>query len=131
MTARFWNFSLLVVIVRTPAVGFGQSGRTADHNLNGWFMYFGDHPVRGRLGVHLEGRWRRHNLITRGQQLMLRPAIDYEITAGYAFIATRRYGGLPEAFPFSIYTPRRLMKLGKFRFPWAMATTSTNQFIAR
>ena len=51
--------------------------------------------------------------------------------AGYAFIATHRYGGLPEAFPFSIYTPRRLMKLGKFRFPWAMATTSTNQFIAR
>ena len=53
------------------------------------------------MGIHLDGQWRRHNQITRGQQLLLPPAIDYEITAGYAFIATYRYGGLPVAFPFA------------------------------
>ncbi len=107
MTARFWNGLLLALIVCTQGVGYGQAGRTADHNLNGWFMYFGDHPVKGKLGVHLVGQWRRHNLITRGQQLLLRPAINYEInpnlslSAGYAFIATHRYGSLPAAFPFA------------------------------
>ena len=97
---------LVSIIAFAPGIALGQNGKTVDHNLNGWFMYFGDHPVKGKLGVHLEGQWRRHNLITRGQQLLLRPAINYEInpnlslSVGYAFVATHRYGSLPVAFPF-------------------------------
>lgn len=80
----------------------------ADHNANGWFMYFGDHPLgKNKWGVHLEGQWRRHGVITKWQQLLLRPAVNYQVsprvmlTGGYAFIDTFRYGGFPvrERFP--------------------------------
>jgi hypothetical protein len=78
-----------------------------DANFHGWFMYFGDHPVRSsRWGVHLEGQWRRHDVAARWQQLLLRPGVNYTLnpnvmlTAGYGFIATHRYGEFPVAAPF-------------------------------
>jgi hypothetical protein len=87
----------------------GQSPeRVLTPNYNGWYMYFGDHPVRdGPWGVHLEGQWRRHDAITKGQQLLLRPGVNYEVSenlllsAGYAFVDTFRYGEFPvsERFP--------------------------------
>lgn len=71
-------------------------------------MYFGDHPLeaKSRWGLHLEGQWRRHDVIPRWQQLLLRPGVNYEVnkslmlTAGYAFVSTHRYGGYPVAVPF-------------------------------
>ena len=107
MTYPSWTRMLLASIAFAPGVALCQNWKARDHNLNGWFMYFGDHQIKGKLGVHLEGQWRRHNLLTRGQQLLLRPAINYEInpnlslSAGYAFVATHRYGSLPVDFPFA------------------------------
>lgn len=76
--------------------------RLQTHNANGWFMYFGDHPVRDtKWGVHLEGQWRRHDVAANWQQLLFRPAVNYQIhpnvslTAGYAFVDTHRYGAYP------------------------------------
>lgn len=80
--------------------------RITDTNANGWFMYFGDHPVKGRWGVHLEGQYRRYNVITRWQQLLLRPAVNYQLhksvmlTGGYAFVKTHGYGDFPVQAPF-------------------------------
>lgn len=80
----------------------------SDHNANGWFMYFGDHPLgKSKWGLHLEGQWRRHDVVVNWQQFLLRPAVNYQVTknlmltGGYAFIETYRYGDYParERFP--------------------------------
>ena len=77
-----------------------------DSNANGWFMYLGDHRVRGKWGLHLEGQWRRHDVITNWQQLLLRPAVNYQLnpnwmlTAGYAYVKTHPYGAHPINHPF-------------------------------
>jgi len=75
--------------------------RVSDSNINGWYMYFGDHPVRQKWGVHLEGQWRRNDVIDRRQQLLLRPAINLELnpsvtlTGGYAYVKSYPYGDFP------------------------------------
>ena len=73
-----------------------------DSNHNAWFMYFGDHPIlKSRWGVHLEGQWRRAHLGARWQQLLLRPAVNFQLnkkvllTGGYAFVETHPYGDFP------------------------------------
>ncbi len=85
-----------------------ESGqRVSDSNLNGWFMYFGDHPISPKWGVHLEGQWRRNDVINRWQQLLLRPAINLEVnpnlvlTGGYAYVKSYPYGDFParDSFP--------------------------------
>lgn len=74
----------------------------SDHNANGWFMYFGDHPIaKTRWGVHLEGQWRRNDVALQWQQLLLRPAVNFQVnkkvslTAGYGYIRTHGYGDFP------------------------------------
>jgi hypothetical protein len=38
--------------------------RVGDHNLNGWYMYFGDHPIKGGpWEAHLEWQFHRHDAI--------------------------------------------------------------------
>ena len=73
-----------------------------DNNANAWWMYFGDHPVaKTKWGIHLEGQWRRANLGGTWQQLLLRPAINYQLTknvslsGGYGFVYSHPYGDFP------------------------------------
>ena len=69
-------------------------------------MYFGDHQVKGPWGVHVEGQWRRHDGVSKPQQLLLRPGVNLDVTRhlmvtlGYAFVDTHRYGEFPVAFRF-------------------------------
>jgi len=81
--------------------------RIHSDNFHGWWNYFGDHPIgSSRWGAHLEGQWRRHDVATQWQQLLIRPAVNYSIhpnitlTAGYGYIATSRYGDFPVGVPF-------------------------------
>lgn len=76
--------------------------RKVDNNAHGWYNYFGDHPFgSSKWGAHLEGQYRRHDVITSWQQLLLRPGINYEVnsllmlTAGYGFIRSYPYGDYP------------------------------------
>ena len=77
-------------------------------NEHGWYNYFGDHPLKtgSRWGIHLEGQWRRHDVIARWQQLLIRPGVNYEanknlmLTAGYGYVTTHRYGEFPISVPF-------------------------------
>ena len=84
-----------------------SSGRIHTNNANGWWNYFGDHPIgNSKWGLHLEGQWRRNNIATNWQQLLIRPAVNYSLhpnitfTAGYGYIATSRYGDFPVGVPF-------------------------------
>lgn len=83
-----------------------NSQRLSTVNANGWYNFFGDHPVSKRWGVHLEGQWRRHDVISKWQQLLLRPGINFSLnknlmlTAGYAFVDTYPYGEFPVRYRF-------------------------------
>lgn len=99
---------LLCTLAIFPAV-YGQSTaeRVQTNNLHGWWNYFGDHPIGdSKWGLHLEGQWRRHDVATQWQQLLLRPGVNYAIhpnillTVGYGYIATSRYGDFPVGVPF-------------------------------
>ena len=89
-----------------PAMAQPSARRLHDHNLHTWMVYAGDHSLAGRWGLHLEGQWRRHDGGVRPQQILLRPAINYQLSrdialsAGYAYVTTHRYGEYPVQTPF-------------------------------
>jgi Protein of unknown function (DUF2490) len=100
LLARCLGLGFLIVLIAQPA--FSQnSQRLSTVNTHGWYNYFGDHPVSESWGAHLEAQWRRHDVITQWQQLLLRPAINFSanknvvFTAGYAFVDTFAYGDFP------------------------------------
>lgn len=78
-----------------------RSQTITDVNTHAWFMYFGDHPVSDRWGVHLEAQARRSDVVNRWQQLLLRPGVNWQLrsnimlTAGYAYVRTHPYGDFP------------------------------------
>ena len=100
---RLFAISLLFLLSLST---LAAQQRVVDHNAHGWYMYFGDHPVSEKWGVHLEGQYRRHDVIRGWQQLLLRPGVNYTVsesvmlTAGYAFVNTHRYGDFPAAARF-------------------------------
>ncbi|MCX6613206.1 MAG: DUF2490 domain-containing protein [Acidobacteria bacterium] len=96
---------LITLLAALPLVA---EPKIADNNAHGWYMYFGDHQIKQtKWGLHLEGQWRRENVVTQWQQLLLRPAVNYQLnphimlTSGYGFVQTHRYGDYPakSAFP--------------------------------
>ena len=84
-----------------------QAQHLYTNNLNGWYMYFGDHKFSKRFGLHLEAQLRRANFITEPQQLLLRTGINYHFnpqvfaTVGYCFVETYPYGAfaVKRSFP--------------------------------
>ncbi|RYD71567.1 MAG: DUF2490 domain-containing protein [Sphingobacteriales bacterium] len=84
-----------------------QNARIKDQNTNAWFMYFGDHNLTQKWGIHTEAQIRRAEIVETWQQLLLRGGINYNFsknlmgTLGYAFVQTHPYGDFPvsEAFP--------------------------------
>jgi hypothetical protein len=93
-------FSLLTVALPSQATA------QTDSNFHGWLMYFGDHPVSDRWGIHLEAQFRRTNGGLAPQQLLLRPAVNFTVnphlilTGGYGYVRTSRYGDFPAAAAF-------------------------------
>ena len=84
-------------------------------------MYFGDHPIKGKWGVHLEAQLRRSQGFVRPQQSLIRPAVNYDInkstqaTFGYAYVKTYPYGDFPVRQAF--YEHRIYQQL-VYRRPW-------------
>ncbi|MFL6448025.1 MAG: DUF2490 domain-containing protein [Bryobacteraceae bacterium] len=94
-----------------------------DSNVHGWLMYFGDHPVSDRWGVHLEAQFRRTNGGLAPQQLLLRPAVNYTInshlmlTGGYGYVRTSRYGDFP---PAAAFPEHRLFEQALIKHKWGV-----------
>lgn len=105
--------------------------RVTDNNAHGWYNYFGDHPVRegSKWGVHLEGQFRRHDVATAWQQLLLRPGVNYTVnehlmlTGGYCFAETWPYGDYP--FTRGRFPEHRLWQQAQLRFPTKRVTFVT------
>jgi len=101
--------SILVVLLLLSPFSVTAQERISDHNFNGWFTYFGDHPVAGsKWGIHLEGQLRRNDFVTKWQQLLLRPGVNYQVskavtlTAGYAFVRSNTYSEFAAPAPVSM-----------------------------
>lgn len=81
--------------------------RNMKSNNNGWLMYFGDHKISEKIGVHLEVQFRRNEIVLKPQQLLLRGGLNFHFTSnafatvGYCFVNTSQYGVFPVkcAFP--------------------------------
>jgi hypothetical protein len=72
--------------------------RVYTDNMNAWLVYTGSHKLSDKWGLHLEIQIRRNDLLAKGQQLLLRPGINYYFngqataTVGYGFVETYPYG---------------------------------------
>jgi len=96
-----------IVFLLLPSLLVQGQTRTHTDNTNAWLMYFGNHKVSSKVGLHAEVQWRRTELFSEKQQLLLRTGLDFyanpslRFTIGYAFIETYPYGefGVQNAFP--------------------------------
>ncbi len=76
--------------------------QTVDHT-NSWWMYFGNHRLTDKLGLHTEYQFRRSEFASQWQQSLLRLGVDFYLpknallTLGYGWIVTFPYGEQPIA----------------------------------
>lgn len=129
----------LILAAALVAAAAPTGAQILDHNLNGWGMYFGDHPIReSRWGVHLEGQWRRHDGFQRWQQLLLRPGVNFEVnrhlllTGGYAFIQSYRYGEFPavaRTTPEHRIWEQALLRYNTGKLSWSTRLRFENRFL--
>lgn len=101
------SLAIVLISIFIHGVSHAQATRAETNNSNAWFMYFGNHKLSQRIGIHAEAQLRRYELGAEKQQLLLRTGIDYytkgnnRLTFGYAFIETYPYGAfaVANAFP--------------------------------
>lgn len=92
------KFTIASLILFSCISSAAQVTRMHTTNNNAWFMYFGDHKLSKKWGIHLEAQLRRNDWIKNPQQLLLRTGINYHFnnnafaTAGYCFVETYPYG---------------------------------------
>ena len=105
---------LFIAFIFLSVLGWAQSSIPYHHvepQTNAWLMYFGDHPVYKKWGVHLEGQLRRADGFQSPQQLLLRTGINYQllpqsfVTLGYCWVNTYPYGAFPSK---SIFPENRI-----------------------
>ena len=98
--------SLIAYLLLQSFLIQGQT-RTHTDNTNAWLMYFGNHKFSSHVGLHAEVQWRRSDVFSENQQLLLRTGLDFYLktdlrfTMGYGFIETYPYGefAVQQAFP--------------------------------
>jgi hypothetical protein len=105
----FTRFEGLLVVFLIAPFHLAAQERITDQNFHGWFSYFGDHAIAGsKWGAHLEAQFRRHDVVTRWQQLLLRPGVNFQatpalmLTAGYAFVRSNAYSEYAAPAPVSL-----------------------------
>lgn len=82
-----------------------QTSRVSATNTNSWWMYFGNHQISDRWGLHAEAQFRLYDGVSDWQQLLLRTGVNYyasqvRYTLGYAFVRTYPYGEYPVTMAF-------------------------------
>lgn len=80
-----------------------RSQKNIANQQHAWLVYFGNHRISDRWGLHTEYQWRRADDFQHWQQSLLRLGVDYcakngvQYTAGYAWIRSYPYGDQPIA----------------------------------
>lgn len=80
-TPRLAWLALFLLAAQYPASLSAQAVGGAQQSA--WYMYFGDHPFTKNWTAHLEGQFRREGWGERGEQLLIRPAVDRKIGRGW------------------------------------------------
>ena len=102
-----WMRVLFIVSFLFQSLLAQAQTRTHAFNNNAWLMYFGNHKFSSQMGLHAEVQWRRSNIFSENQQLLLRTGLDFyakpdfRFTIGYGFVETHPYGefAVQHAFP--------------------------------
>ncbi len=95
---------LLGASLLAPHAARAQAWQTASQDAM-WVGTFVEQPISAKTSLWFDGSWRTMDFGARSQQMLLRPGVQYTLTpgvrvaAGYAYIATARYGALPNANP--------------------------------
>ena len=95
--SRLTRYILLLIAI--PLQSAAQ--KEIANQENAWLMYFGNHRISDRWGLHTEYQWRRADMVENWQQSLLRLGVDYyakngvQYTAGYGWIRSFRYGDQP------------------------------------
>jgi hypothetical protein len=96
---------VLTLLAAAPSFSTAQNltDRIRDNNFNSWWVYAGDHPVKGPWGIYAEVQIRRSDFASIWQQFQSRDAVTYRFSPhvqgaiGYVFTYTGRYGDFPQA----------------------------------
>ncbi len=105
MYIRF--FVALTVFLFFSSLNSASAQKEISTQFNSWYMYFGNHRLNNRWGIHTEYQWRREGIGETWQQSLLRVGADYHandkntLTAGYAWVVTYPYGDQPVAATFT------------------------------
>lgn len=99
---------LFLTLFIEMAICSAQDTRVQTNNFNSWFMYFGNHKLSDKWGLHLEAQLRRADGVQDPQQLLIRGGVDYysaagRLTLGVAFVETYPYGEFAVAHQFPEY----------------------------
>ncbi len=115
--------------------------QTANHqyanNHSAWLMYFGDHKLSDKWGIHLEAQLRRSDWVSGPQQLLLRTGLNYHFnpqvfaTVGYCFVETSPYGDFPVKadFPENRIWEQLQMKSQQGRFEFVNRLRLEQRFV--
>ena len=91
-----------------PAAGAQDARGWAKDEFEGWYRYFGDHPIRAgsRWELHFDAQYRAEHAGPSARQTVVRPGVSYhirpslQVSAGYAYTRSRLDGGdLSTTFP--------------------------------
>lgn len=103
-----WRLALLALAMLFILAGSGVSQvlPTPAHKRSEWFSYKGDHEIKGKWALHLDGSWRRMD-DANWVQGMVSPGLNYQVSpsvqvaGAYVYFMTRP-GGLhwsPASYP--------------------------------
>ncbi|MFZ9299860.1 MAG: DUF2490 domain-containing protein [Chitinophagaceae bacterium] len=95
-------------------------------NNNVWITYNGDHKINEKWGLHVDGHIRRNDFLSKPQQLLFRPGINYHLnnsisfSAGYTYAYTYAYGIFPSpaAFPENRFWEQVQVKIPLQKIEW-------------
>ncbi len=108
MTTTRTSVLLALAILSGAASGFAQTtgARIRDTNVNSWWVYQGDHKFgQTDFGAFVQVQVRRANAGASWQQMQFLQGATYQlspkiqISAGYVWTRTARYGDRPAARP--------------------------------
>ncbi len=95
-----WASALSILFLILITCCNAANAQIADQT-NGWYMYFGNHRLSERWGVHSEYQWRRHGFVEHWMQSLVRIGVNHHlpggviISSGYGWIRSFPYGEQP------------------------------------
>lgn len=121
------KYCLIFMLLASTQLAQSQGvDRKIANQTNAWLMYFGNHKIAEKWGLHLEAQWRGSEVLAEKQQWLARLGLQYflsknaSLTAGYCFVQTYPYGEQPvkSDFPENRFFEQLQLKNQLKKFEW-------------